>query len=278
MADFPQSIFNQRNLENRNGVSFDSSNSKVLYAEDLEFLADEIVSIESEFHNTLLTGVRYPRVVGSNLSIGFNSLYTVPTGKKAFVSSLKKHYNNSGGSITVYPFIRVSGIDYILGSSLTMASGAGASQDDGQGIILNAGESIGLNVAVNNGLNTFFNVIEFDDSVPLFRFSIFGLSSGDNLLYTCGGGSGARLFSDLYSPPVCAIYNGSIASVTYNYFNVRTGGTPSSLYKRRAGVAVANTTFYGEPWGDNFDLGDSIVINSSSGNAGQNAWVNVWEI
>lgn len=46
MATFPEGIYTHRTVENRPGVTFDASKSKVLFAEDISSLADEINAIE----------------------------------------------------------------------------------------------------------------------------------------------------------------------------------------------------------------------------------------
>lgn len=47
MADFPGSIYDQRALENVPGVSYDSTKTQRIYAEDLQGLGDEITAIEA---------------------------------------------------------------------------------------------------------------------------------------------------------------------------------------------------------------------------------------
>ncbi len=47
MANFPDSAYSPRTIENRPGVVYDANNTKTLYAEDLEASNDEIVAIEN---------------------------------------------------------------------------------------------------------------------------------------------------------------------------------------------------------------------------------------
>ena len=46
MPYFPSSAYSPRTIENRNGVSFDAGKTKVLFAEDLNSINDEIIAIE----------------------------------------------------------------------------------------------------------------------------------------------------------------------------------------------------------------------------------------
>lgn len=47
MAEFPTSIFEQREFENLPGIEFDDTESKIVFAEDMNALGDEISAIES---------------------------------------------------------------------------------------------------------------------------------------------------------------------------------------------------------------------------------------
>ncbi len=48
MSDFPNTIYNPRAKENIYGVVFDTANKKMAYAEDFQFLDNEVVAIENE--------------------------------------------------------------------------------------------------------------------------------------------------------------------------------------------------------------------------------------
>lgn len=48
MADFPGAVYTPRTKENRTGVTYDASKSKVLFAEDVTKLDDEVVAVETE--------------------------------------------------------------------------------------------------------------------------------------------------------------------------------------------------------------------------------------
>ena len=56
MADFPDTIFTQRELENLPGIEYDADKKKVIFAEDLQALGDEITAIETVFNGLELGG------------------------------------------------------------------------------------------------------------------------------------------------------------------------------------------------------------------------------
>lgn len=47
MADYPNAIYEQRELENLPGLEYDANNKKTLYAEDMRGLGDEVTAIET---------------------------------------------------------------------------------------------------------------------------------------------------------------------------------------------------------------------------------------
>ena len=61
MADFPTSIFEQRELDNINGQTYDVDKKTTVYAEDLQALAAEIIAIQ----NVLGTNMTKQMPVGS---------------------------------------------------------------------------------------------------------------------------------------------------------------------------------------------------------------------
>lgn len=48
MADYPDSIYSPRTIQNKSGVVYDADKKQVIYAEDFELPGDEIVAIENE--------------------------------------------------------------------------------------------------------------------------------------------------------------------------------------------------------------------------------------
>lgn len=52
MADFPNDVFELREIENLPGIVYDSAKKRALFAEDLQNIANEITAIETWFQNT----------------------------------------------------------------------------------------------------------------------------------------------------------------------------------------------------------------------------------
>lgn len=106
-ASFPTSIFEQRPLENRAGVVFDSEDALTLYAEDLENLASEIVALETYLKNPQAGGV------GSVREVAGEELSGLLNGTNRVFSSA--HLPIAGTYKVFYNGLRMSlGVDYTL--------------------------------------------------------------------------------------------------------------------------------------------------------------------
>lgn len=73
MADFPDTVFNLRDIENLPGITYDATNKKALYAEDLQNIAAEITAIEDHFQYTghyYDTDVPVTEFFGSAVNLG----------------------------------------------------------------------------------------------------------------------------------------------------------------------------------------------------------------
>jgi hypothetical protein len=46
MAEYPLEIFEQRSIENLPGLTYDANKKKILFAEDIQALGDEITALE----------------------------------------------------------------------------------------------------------------------------------------------------------------------------------------------------------------------------------------
>lgn len=54
MADFPKSTYVPRTVQNRTGITYDPSETKRLYAEDISLPADELVAVENYLRNMIV--------------------------------------------------------------------------------------------------------------------------------------------------------------------------------------------------------------------------------
>lgn len=231
-----------------------------------------------------MTGARFVRVAGSNLSTGNNDLYTVPAGKRAlFLSGVT--YQASGSTITIFPEVKISGTYYRLGTATavsttvaTILSGAAAG-----GYIAEAGEILAVNSITANGLNIWYNVVEFDNTVPLRTVKLLGLATGDQTLYTVpvnttmipyrtGGGTGG--WGDLIT--IIIATNGATPTITGNICSSgTTPGTGNKVYPSTAMTANTKNNGFGVP---SLSAGDFVNVNSSGTDATTMTWMNVYEL
>lgn len=238
-----------------------------------------IVDGVANFSFAQLPGYKFKGVLGSNLSIGDNDLYTVPANKKAIiVTNATRAYNPSAGSISFYAEIKVSGVYYRTGASTTIATGVGSGANLlSQPMIINAGESISVNTSTTAGLNITTSVVEFDSISPFSIARILSLANGDNSLYTVTSGkSGCIIANGLLG--AVSVFNGSGSSVNLIVYDVPSGGSSGSTNQLFASTALANVTATTFNTSATFSSGDSLVVNSNSGTAGQVAWVNYFEV
>lgn len=274
---YPNNVQSFRQKENRSGVSFDSSLKKVLFAEDFEILESEIENIETQLVLSQYARPKYKRAFGSYLSTGYNDLYTVPSGKKAFVLPHYRFFNASASTIFPYIYVDIAGSQYIIYGGSNLSSGDDRVIKTGQGIVLNAGEKIGVNVGLANGLNAFFSVLEFDDSTPLYRADAFNMSSGQTKMYTVPPSKSAKMLSDLDNTSLIGLFNNSIASADYIFYTVPFGGSPGITNQCVRQFSVSNYSFLGLDFFDTLTEDDEVWIETNSANSGQHAWFNYWE-
>lgn len=241
-------------------------------------------------YGTMLAAVSAPVVWGSNLASGHNDLYTVPTGRRAYVSAVYG-YNGNGSAGTYFTERKVASTYYRAGvTTLSIAAGASASSSDRAGtfndVMLEAGESLSVNCSVAN-FNIIAAVIEFDATSPLKQGYKLGLSTGDNTLYTCPAGKVAMLVGlsarGLVMPVSTAsadvqVHDGSTRN--YVLYFVPSGGSPGTSNKVRdfgnPGSAPRSSGNAGN--GAVLVAGDTVVLNIDGGAAAQSAWIYVLEL
>lgn len=93
---------------------------------------------------------------------GMVTLYTVPSGKSAVITSLN-HCNHSTSPQNVYTYIENSGL--LASLNLFMGLGAGASIEIigcGQKLVLNAGDTLRIYKQFNNTTDSIVTLMEID--------------------------------------------------------------------------------------------------------------------
>lgn len=232
-------------------------------------------------YGVVLRGSQFVAVNGRSVATGDTDLYTVPTGKRAILTSYVYSNFVNIGTVTWFLQVKHSGTYYRLSTSDSRTASSASNSAIGH-FIFEAGESISVNVATSNGLNFFAEVLEFDDSNALTRAAIFGLATGDQTLYTCPTGKRAHVPASSPWPnnnsPVGAL--GLVAdaggSRTMIIQHVPNGGSPATS-NQVTSASVTASTRSNATVPVTLDAGDFININVNTGNAAQLAYTPIIE-
>lgn len=231
----------------------------------------------------------YPRIYVASSINGDNDLYTPVTGRKALVRDYIVT-NNTGGAINHGPKIKIGGTYWQLGQNVSEgAGGLGHNYSMSpihlsQPIILNAGETFSVNTSAL-GLTLWANIVEFADSVPLFRADKHGgWINGANTLYTvpanktiCMGQLSGSAVSNNPSAGISGLcyFNGSGGTVNLSTINiVPFGGSPGAANQFAAPGSIINGSGFLKFFHGNIGEGDFISVTVDSTNAQQFMWFN----
>lgn len=224
-----------------------------------------------------LTGVRYVPIRNTSVSTGDTDLYTVPAGKRALYQSLALMNNSGVGNIVFYAQVKVAGTYYRLLANVTASNGA-----VGTGVtiayIAEPGEILSINTATNNGGCVTGQIVEFDNTCPVYSAKLSTLSAGDNTVYTVPALTTSMLLGTSLAPSVSGNYryvNTSGGSRTIQWKITPSAGAATAITASTAVNDLASSTIAGL-WG--LGAGDSVQINTDANTATQMAWVNVMEI
>lgn len=112
MADFPTSVFDQRTIENKSGVSYDASKSTIVYAEDVTKLGDEVTALENELGED--GNHKIPRLADSEVITGawahqklagylwkYQNVYSTGLAHSTLLAFRKSHQNTEGYTTTL---------------------------------------------------------------------------------------------------------------------------------------------------------------------------------
>ncbi len=227
--------------------------------------------------NPLLKGSAYVKARINNAGVATHDVYTVPTGKKAFVFGVG-FFSNSGG--TVYAAAHISSAYRRLIQNLVL-SGPSAFSNVSINLTLNAGEKFAF-VVTAGAVNCWASIVEFDDDVPVVRAYVSSLALGNNTVYTCPPGKTAFIL------PTAGVPSGAGGAVKYLNMSggnrnaylhlVDSGGSPTNNNRITATALVADLTLhnFSNLYG-NLVEGDFLVLNTDSGAAEQSAYLNVFE-
>jgi hypothetical protein len=188
-------------------------------------------------------------------------------------------FNTTGGSVNVYPEIKISGTYYPLGSLTSAATVAAV--NFAIAYVMEPGETLAFNTNSTASVNFTFDVKVIDDTAPIKSAKLTSYASGNNTLYTCATGK------------VCEIYGAtnmgynSQTAIGVRYIN-NTGSARAiggHLVPNGGSVGTANkifnvasvTTSSNVAISSNMAAGDFINFVTDSTATTQFAWVNVSE-
>lgn len=231
--------------------------------------------IESNYPDVKFKQGVITAVAGDNDLMIDGEVYTPPVGRVAIMINQPNISNTSGLSSDFYLNLKTGGNYYKFSLNTTVTNNAFSSPTNMTPPMLSNGDSISIN-STQAGAIVLISLIEFPQEIKsgsLKKAQILGLSSGDNVLYNCPSGKKALVVSrvSLRTTEVilsqATIFNNSGTSITYSIYQVPSGEPISSKYL----LAVVTTSSSTQaPFAVNkLNADDSIIINSSSGAAGQ---------
>lgn len=230
----------------------------------------------------LLAGSEMIPVNLNNLSTGATTVYTVPTGKRAVLVAAT-HFNTSGGNIVYRYSASISAVDYNIGNSTTVGSGA-PSSTFGNHFILEAGEVLKITTTTNNGLNAFCRILEFPNTIGLKSVAVTSPVSGNNTVYTCPASTVASILTSTFAgfmeanSTMYSIFNNTGAGIDHYGNLVTSGGSPASTNQITiSSTCAAGSVVSGGAANCLLAAGDFISVNQSAANSGGLIWSNVIE-
>ena len=230
---------------------------------------------------------KYIKIYGSSLTIGDTDLYTVPVGRKCFIGfDAFMGYNETGGTVGFYPQIKINDSYFrmLASQNVTTANAVAESSSHILPMVLNAGESFSIHCATTAGFNFWIPALEFDEQeTRLGSGRVINLASGNNTLYTVPHGKCAiplqiALGSASSSTAHLRCSNGTGGTVAYIVYILPQGAVAGLGYKigTTASTSTLNVSFHYVR--SVLSEGDSLVVNTDSGDAGQMAWFPYFEI
>lgn len=232
--------------------------------------------------------VALPNVKCINLQVnltstGDNDLYTVPTGKRAYIANFVV-FNGNAGSSTVIPEIKISGTYYALGAQTSVSASVAGSILLQSPYVAEAGEIVAVNISAQPCV-VYAAIFEFDNTANIFSKKLTSLINGNNTLYTCATGKTALLCTRAAglaptANSVVGFYNNTGGSLTVHVNVVKSGGSPGTTNQASSNAtATSGTSTFAAllPIPITIGSGDFISINSGSASATQFAWVTAIE-
>lgn len=226
----------------------------------------------------LLVKPTFPSGIFGNIGSGDVDLYTVPSGRSALIGNVAG-FNTAGTSTTILLSVKIGGTYYRIQSAAGSVIGTLTGMSNTFiPIVISSGESLAVNTS-QAGMNLNVKLVEFDAQSSLKTYRILGLSNGDNTVISVPTGKSIAAFESvsflLLSTGQFHITNSSGGARNYIAKHKPNGG---ASFESTVAVAVADGGKSTLQQHASLSSGDELILNTDSGAAGQNAWINVIEI
>lgn len=223
------------------------------------------------------TSITPTNIHASNLGVGTNNLFTVPSGKRFLLDLIIASTTNLVSTTNAHTFLGTNGIYYrgSFSSTITTNLNTSLSFFGGELLFLEAGEILAANIS-KQGANLLVSGLLFPNTIAAYSAKVLSLNSGDNTVYTCPAGkvavSPTLPTQSPGSPCVTGSYmNASGSSRVIKCYVVPSGGSPDSTNIQF--TRTVSTTQTASFQASVMFPGDYIVINTDSNAATQ--WVKV---
>jgi hypothetical protein len=247
-----------------------------------------------------LSGLGFPLCVGlpnakfvnnslSGSSTGNNNVYTVPTGKRAYILQMTVR-NLSGGLASFQMMMDIGGTYYPLGNaSGTISNNFNEFLTALVPYVAEAGETFAVNASAQP-FQTWATIIEFDDTAGLKSPKITSFINGDNTVYTVPASKSAMVITQALLTAPLGIGTGASANAfcyantsgatrTINWNQVPSGSSVGNSNLLSNSASSVPSSGIDSIWlAMAMDTGDFTSVNSNSNASGQLAWITVIEI
>lgn len=285
MADFPDNIFTQRALANLPGLVFDPSKDKILYAEDMQNLGNEVTAIEEALGENLVNIQPLPFAnpkLGTfrngsfrNAAPGNNIIYTTPSRYRGILLGKIKVVNPGAVPITVQVGFTAGAVTGILSDSTIILGGAEAFLNTIPHFILPEEADLWIAAGTGSGYNTIVPILEFHKDTPLIGLFAPSLAFGDNTIFSNTDFNSVLLysFSDLVADGAgIVVRNKTGAGVKVAVYVGPAGFGSANKYMVKNQITIPDGAIVVIPIYQALDAGEEIILNTNATAAGFDAW------
>ena len=270
------------------GEAWDARDAAVQAAADAGAAAETYYYSHMDIGGAVpLRNAKPVRIGGGNLPAGDNDLYTVPAGRRCYITiSQNCFFNPTGAAISTQAKVKVDGTYYTMTGTNVGANAGITLSNIGGAIVLEAGESFAVSTAAA-GLNVRMQAFEFSADTPFFSPRLYSVTAGPNTLYIVPEGKTACYGLGFNT---ASARNGVGAAFGLNSVMGRYTGAAVTLHDVPQGATISagtQTTTAG-PSGTAIAFqfnaaftsneGDALVFDASASSSDALLWANVFEI